>query len=833
MDRHKLTKGDFNTGEFERLGEKGEDTQGLPALARRANSKKSPAIPSWVRFSTGLLIGAALLWPAGVQAYSVKVSEPVVNLRAGPAINQTKVGEAKAGTTMEVLAEQGDWLKIRLPSGQEAWVAGWLVEKDFSGEFVVTAPMAGGINIRTGPGTNYSILARTESNVSYPILGAAGKWLKIRLANGAEGWVAAWLTDKRTLELKDFSTPTPPRAVVPVVAKIYLRALPQEDSAILATIQSNTVLTYLESRQGWHKVSLPGPVIGWVDGNETKVYNRTVPFEMSPNYWLSRDTWAIREYPIGFIKEALVNLRQGPGTGYALAGRLTRGTSFKIYESAGEWYRIVTDDGRAGWVAGWLTGSKTSPRLREAIYQRKSTFEKSLVLRGNFGGPAVIKELDDGRALAVYLGSTQGYPALLDVNSEEVDALHLTQLGLLVRLKERAYYQVARNTASEIVINFSGLVESVSAGVVGDRRVITFQTRGYVEPEARVIPGQNALSVTFPGVAFSGKLVQPKDQVIKNLVARRDAGGVTFDLSFEGRIGWAPAGAAGTGAAQEAAAAQGGSLNAGFVPGAGGSSLSVASGTPSRPPIPGGPSMAGSSTGLAGAQSPAAPASGLSLSAGSYLLRRSANQVVLEMLPRGLKGKIILLDPGHGGPDPGAKGPTGLLEKIPNLEIALRLKALLEKEGARVIMTRSTDSSSLADNRAEYWHERVVDELLNRSLLADRNRADLLLSIHNNANDSQDKGGTATYFAPSSFNLDRSQYLAALVQEELVRGLGRQDNGVKQAEFFVLKNTTVPSALAEVVFVSNPQEEVLLRDPVFLDRVAGSLGRALKRYFGE
>lgn len=789
--------------------------------------------------AAGIFVGALLLWSGPVQAYSARVVEPIVNLRAGPGTNYAKVGEAKAGSAFEVVGEAPDWLKIKLPSGQEAWVAGWLVEKDFSGEFWVTTPVAAGINIRSGPGTGYSILTRTQAGATYTILGGAGNWYKIQLPGGGEGWLAGWLTGRRSLELKDFSVGTPRRAVVPVVGKTFLRSLPDADAAILATVQTGTTMTYLESRQGWHKVSLPGPVVGWVNGVETKVYDLTA-YETSPNYVLTKDTWSVREYPIGVIKEALVNLRSGPGTGYTLLGQLKKGTSFKLYESSGQWYRVGTGDGKQGWVAGWLTELKTVPALREVVFQRKTPFEKSLVLRGNFQGPPLIKELDNGLGLAVFLGSTGAHPALLDVNAEEVGELHLSSLGLLLRLKERSYYTIAKQTSSEIVLNFSALVEKVVTSVVNERRVVTFKTRGYVAPLARVIPGQRSLSITFPGVSFSGSVTRPNDQVIKDLVARRDAGGVTFDLSFDGLMGWVLPGwrpVPGTG---ETAAAQNTAL--GNLAASGTSLLgspTVASGGAPSATSPGGslPGNANNTGNLApvGTAPGSGPVpAGLTVpAAGSYILRRGPNQVVLEVLPRGLKGKTIVLDPGHGGPDPGAIGPTGLPEKRPNLEITLRLKALLEKEGARVILTRSSDSASLPDNRADYWHERVVEELYFRSQVAEKNRADLFLSIHNNANNDPAKNGTATYYAPSSFNLDRSQYLAALVQEELLRGLGRTDNGVREAEFFVLKNTTVPSALAEVVFLSNPQEEGLLKDIAFLDRAAQSLSRAIRRYFGE
>ncbi len=187
-----------------------------------------------------------------------------------------------------------------------------------------------------------------------------------------------------------------------------------------------------------------------------------------------------------------------------------------------------------------------------------------------------------------------------------------------------------------------------------------------------------------------------------------------------------------------------------------------------------------------------------------------------------LNGRVIALDAGHGGSDPGATGPTGLKEKEVNLDIALRLQKILTEHGAKVVMTRTSDS--------------FVD-LYERTAIAERNRAEVFLSIHSNANPSHDKNGTSTYYrrdtgelAPGVSQADNRR-LASLVQSELLRTLGRRSLGVLQSNFVVLRTSPVPAALVEVAFLSNYEEEQMLRQDAVRQKVAESLAQSLNSYF--
>jgi len=187
-----------------------------------------------------------------------------------------------------------------------------------------------------------------------------------------------------------------------------------------------------------------------------------------------------------------------------------------------------------------------------------------------------------------------------------------------------------------------------------------------------------------------------------------------------------------------------------------------------------------------------------------------------------IKGKVIVVDAGHGGYDPGAIGVTGLEEKEFNLDTALRLRDKLAEQGATVILTREDDS---------------FVSLSTRATVANNAYADVFVSIHANSSDKSSMRGTTTYYyAPSSdpalsAQLEQRNRLAKTVQGELVKLAGTSDLGIRQDNFFVLRNTQMPSILVESAFLSNREDEALLKDSQFRDKVAQGIADGLMAYF--
>jgi N-acetylmuramoyl-L-alanine amidase len=201
---------------------------------------------------------------------------------------------------------------------------------------------------------------------------------------------------------------------------------------------------------------------------------------------------------------------------------------------------------------------------------------------------------------------------------------------------------------------------------------------------------------------------------------------------------------------------------------------------------------------------------------GGDLILRIRRPPVLDAA-RPLRGLTIGVDPGHGGADRFTMGPTGLTEADANLWIALPLQELLEREGARVVMTRMTDTTV---------------SLVQRTNLAEGEDVDVFISVHNNAfpdgvNPWENNGVSVYYTHP------RGARLAWAVHEALLAELGLRDIGVGRADFHVTRMTWAPSILTENMFMMLPEQEAALRDPAVQRRVADAHVRGLVRWLRE
>lgn len=220
----------------------------------------------------------------------------------------------------------------------------------------------------------------------------------------------------------------------------------------------------------------------------------------------------------------------------------------------------------------------------------------------------------------------------------------------------------------------------------------------------------------------------------------------------------------------------------------------------------------------------------------------------------GLGIQKIVIDPGHGGKDPGTIGKSGTMEKIIVLDICKRLKALLdENESLEVIMTRETD---------------IYVPVENRTVIANQKQADLFISVHANANPSKKRSGIETFYlnfsrdpsvietaalenATSTKNLSEmrnilekiaknskileSKELADKIQQNLVDALQKQhedikDLGYKGGPFWVLIGVDTPSILVEVSYLSNAKEEARLKDPKYRQNIAQGIFAGIKAY---
>lgn len=186
-------------------------------------------------------------------------------------------------------------------------------------------------------------------------------------------------------------------------------------------------------------------------------------------------------------------------------------------------------------------------------------------------------------------------------------------------------------------------------------------------------------------------------------------------------------------------------------------------------------------------------------------------------------GRIIVIDPGHGGSDAGAIGPSGVTEKSVSLAVSLKAQKLLTASGYQVVMTRTTDIDVAAPGVSD------ATELQARVDKAPPNAA-LFISVHCNAFSNTNANGIETYYAPNAVKGSR---LARLLNEELEKLGGLNNRGVKSARFYVMTHSKCPASLIELGFITNPREERLLASSDYQQKLAQAITNAVNRYFNQ
>jgi N-acetylmuramoyl-L-alanine amidase len=194
-----------------------------------------------------------------------------------------------------------------------------------------------------------------------------------------------------------------------------------------------------------------------------------------------------------------------------------------------------------------------------------------------------------------------------------------------------------------------------------------------------------------------------------------------------------------------------------------------------------------------------------------------------------LSGKIILIDPGHGYPDPGA-GPKDAIEKDIALSVSLKMKEYLQEQGALVVMTRETDTD-LADPGLKGYSKRKAQDLKRRVEMINDPQVDFFLSIHLNAIPEPQWKGAQVFYAPYFTENKRA---AKFIQDELRRNLENTDREAKpMTHTYMLKNAKKPGVLVEIGFLSNPEEKENLKSEKYQEKIAASIYTGVLRYYSN
>lgn len=518
---------------------------------------------------------------------------------------------------------------------------------------------------------------------------------------------------------------------------------------------------------------------------------------------------------IAVVKVDVANIRSGPSTDSNVLAQAGQDERMSVLEKSGDWCRVQAGNGIAGWVAGWLVTLETAATtaVTPANSGNAAGSGKTVVVTGDTvnirSGPStdnqVVTQVGQGHSLAVLEQTGDWYCVRLADGSTGWVASWLVALR-----------SAKTNTEMALLPNKAGQTSSA---------VNTGKTSGAAGSEKTTVAAESAKPQTSAtGQANNNGKLSNNEQASNislasntSLASKQSGEAVSLSVSTVNDV---------TKVVLKADVSF--SYTVSFLSNPDRMVLDVQGITPGTLPlnreISNSKSVARTRLGHF-QTNPDVTRLVIELKDGALGLDTlSADQKTLtvEVLAPNVsgsyKGKVIVIDPGHGGSDPGAMGAMGTKEKDLTLDIANQVAKILMANGAKVVMTRSSD--------VEVGLYECTDK-------ANAAKADIYVSIHINANDNKAIGGTSTYIhnGADSTRIQESNKLARCVQNELVKSLGLRDIGVLKANFAVLRTSNMPAILAEVAFISNAQEEQLLRTEDFRKKAAEAIAKGIGLYF--
>ena len=213
----------------------------------------------------------------------------------------------------------------------------------------------------------------------------------------------------------------------------------------------------------------------------------------------------------------------------------------------------------------------------------------------------------------------------------------------------------------------------------------------------------------------------------------------------------------------------------------------------------------------------------------TYLIKDSIEHQTVETVSLPVSNKVVVIDAGHGKPDEGAESSSGTTEAQTNLKIALKVQNLLEQSGCEVILTRS-DDEAIYDLDSDTLREKKISDIQNRVRIGNESQADIFVSIHLNKILQSQYYGWQTFYKR---NNEDGKKLATCIQNNLNNSIQRENNRVPLTidNVYIIKHVEIPTAIVECGFLSNPEEEKLLLDDNYQNKLAWGIYTGIIDYF--
>ncbi len=546
---------------------------------------------------------------------------------------------------------------------------------------------------------------------------------------------------------------------------VNIRNGPGTSYDIVTRASSGDRLPILTKSGDWYCVNRPSGEKGWIAGwlvNVEQTAQATAPQNSGQ---------------VAVVSGNSVNIRSGPDTSYGIIAQAGLGDRLPVLDKSGDWYKISLSSGTSGWVAGWLVAVGTP------IAQTSTTVNPTT--------PSTSGGSTDSGKVAVVTGSivnVRNGPGTTNAVTGQVSQGErlpfLEQSGDWYRVK-------LSNGTSGWIAGWLATLQSVPAA--------TPQTSVVQTGNGGTSGSSGGVTGSQSGLALSLKVKDSGNKTSAVIEANKPIDYDSFFLNNPYRLVLDLKGIA-IGSLPLST-----DVNSETV-------LQVRTGSFQK--------------------NPDITRVVFDLSGGAQYVASLSNdkktltvETYIPDISNSYAGKIIAIDPGHGGPDPGAVGKNGTKEKDITVDIAKRLARILEARGAKVIMTRQDEKTEVG--------------LYQRTDKANAGKADIFVSIHINANDNPSLGGTSTYVYSGSSDpkqaarIKESNRLAGYVQNELLKSLGLRDVGVRSANFVVLRTSNMPAILAELAFISNLAEEKYINTENFKNSSAEAIAKGIGLYFSE
>lgn len=210
-----------------------------------------------------------------------------------------------------------------------------------------------------------------------------------------------------------------------------------------------------------------------------------------------------------------------------------------------------------------------------------------------------------------------------------------------------------------------------------------------------------------------------------------------------------------------------------------------------------------------------------------YYLARTAAQYTMNWKEQSGQ-KVVVIDAGHGGEDPGKVGINGALEKDINLDIAFLVKKYLEQQDVTVVMTRNSDEGLYREESPN----KKIEDLKNRLALMEASGATLAVSIHQNSYTSEKVSGAQVFYYESSTEGERA---AVLLQEQLRKGIDESNTreAKKNGTYYLLKKSSIPTVIVECGFLSNGEEADKLIQEDYQEKMAWNISIGILQYLND